>query len=118
PGPSADHLYFVNPDQHQGVTSLICLMAAALRSDPPIAQRLDREDNREPTGHSEDIQSPDEQQGAALLEKLRAQSIPHVQRQHSDGHHAAQEHDHLARWPFSQQNGTTDNEEEDRDADK
>src|SRR5205814_10342020 len=59
--------------------------SAALRSDPPIAQRLDREDNREPTGHSEDIQSPDEQQGAALLEKLRAQSIPHVQRQHADG---------------------------------
>ena len=44
--------------------------ATALRSDPPIAQRLDREDHREPTGHSEDIQSPDEQQGAALLEKL------------------------------------------------
>src|SRR5436190_4845084 len=64
--------------------------AAALRSDPPIAQRLDREDNREPTGHSEDIQSPDEQQGAALLEKLRAQSIPHVQRQHAGGQHAAQ----------------------------
>src|SRR5207253_4533747 len=49
---------------------------AALRSHPPTAQRLDREDNREPTGHSEDIQIPDEQQGAALLEKLRAQSIP------------------------------------------
>src|SRR2546427_13211999 len=27
---------------------------AALRSDPPIAQRLDSEDNRNPTGHSED----------------------------------------------------------------
>ena len=63
---------------------------ATLRSDAPIAQRLDREDNREPTGHSEDIQNPDEQQGAALLEKLRAQSIPHVQRQHASGHHAAQ----------------------------
>ena len=63
--------------------------AASSRSDPPTTQRLDREDNRERAGHSEDIESPDEQQGAALLEKLRAQSIPHVQGQHPGGHQAA-----------------------------
>jgi hypothetical protein len=31
------------------------------RSGPPSAQRPDREDNREGTGHSEDIESPDEE---------------------------------------------------------
>src|SRR2546427_1292419 len=63
--------------------------AASSRSDPPTAQRLDRQDNRERSGHSEDVESPDEQQRATLLEKLRAQAIPHVQGQHRGGHHAA-----------------------------
>ncbi len=63
--------------------------AGSSRSDPPSSQRLDREDNGERSGHSEDIESPDEQQGAALLEELRAQSIAHVEGQHPGGHHAA-----------------------------
>src|SRR5450432_1384331 len=61
----------------------------SLRNNPPNAQRLDRQDNRKRTGHAEDIERPDEQQGAALLEKLGAQSILHVQRQDAGGRHAA-----------------------------
>jgi len=92
--------------------------SASSRSDPPTAQGLDRQNNRERADHPEEVQDPHEEQGATLVEKLWAQAIPHVQWHHREGYHAAKQHDHLTRSPFSQQHGAANQDEQDRDADK
>jgi hypothetical protein len=38
----------------------------------------------------EEIENPDEEEGAALREKLGTHSVPHVQRQHPGGQCAAE----------------------------
>src|SRR6185312_11953611 len=92
--------------------------SASSRSDPPTAQGLDRQNNRERADHPEEVQDPHEEQGATLLEKLWAQAVPHVQWHHREGYHAAKQHDHLTRSPFSQQHGAAEQDEQVRDADK